>query len=108
MASHAYSWNIIGWRHLTHTQFVYLGQAAGHAILDEHDFPAAAFRPTARLYEDLDLSITMASTSSSSSNLVQTHLVQLFVNCYEDHNKLRTSNTSYWKGKFVINKYQRI
>ena len=48
LTNHAYSWNIIGWRHLTHAQFAYFGQA-GHAILDEHDSQATAFRPTARL-----------------------------------------------------------
>ena len=35
--------------HLTHAQFAgYFGQV-GHAILDEHDSRAAAFRPTACL-----------------------------------------------------------
>ena len=97
MASHAYSWNIIGWRHLTHAQFAYFGQA-GHAILDEHDSQAAAFRPTARLCKQILIyQLSLASTNSSSSNSVQTDLVQLFVNCCEDHNNVLLK-------RFVLNK----
>ena len=56
MASHAYSWSIIGWRHLTNAQFAYFGQA-DHAILDEHHPGDTAFRLTVGTV-DLDLTIT--------------------------------------------------
>ena len=57
MASHAYSWNIIGWRHLTHAQFAYFVQA-GHAILDEHD-PRVPCKKTVSIHNKIILGLAM-------------------------------------------------
>ena len=51
MASHAYSWNIIGWRTWRMPSLPILDKlVSGHAILDEHDSRVAALKLSARLH----------------------------------------------------------